>query len=40
MILAGGLGKCLRQLPLDKPKPIISISSKPVVKDQLVMLHR
>ncbi|MDP8002890.1 MAG: nucleotidyltransferase family protein [Caldisphaera sp.] len=38
LILAGGYGKRLRPLTLDKPKPLIAINDKPVVVYQLEWL--
>ena len=38
LILAGGMGKRLRPLTDDKPKPMISISNKPILEWQITWL--
>lgn len=38
LILAGGYGKRLRPLTLDKPKPLVTINDKPVIVYQLEWL--
>lgn len=38
LILAGGMGKRLRPLTDDKPKPMISISNKPILEWQIMWL--
>ena len=35
LILAGGMGKRLRPLTDDKPKPMIPISNKPILEWQI-----
>jgi len=38
VILAGGLGKRLRPLTLERPKPLIEVARKPVIEHQLEWL--
>ena len=37
IILAGGMGKRLRPLTDNKPKPMIEISGKPILEWQLLL---